>query len=466
MKKSVTLLLILTAVSFSEKAFSQKTDSVHAFTSQQAVAYALTHSYQVQNALLDIRAQEQQNKQITASALPSVSASGGLSYNPNVTVMTFPNFIAQATYGVLVANGVKKGDGTPIVSPSDFGTINAGFATPWSLNGGVDLNQILFDGQVFVGLMARTAAIKNAELAADVSKEQIKSNVLKIYYQLVIANRQMTTIDANISSLERLLHDTKVIYQNGFAEKLDVDKVQVQLSNLQTQKTKAQNLIDAGRQGLKFLMGMPMQDSLVLTEKLSDDDIKTNILSEDFHFEDRKEFQQLQNLATLNKLNIKRYQLSRLPTLVFAANYSKNAQREQFNFFSGKYFTSSYLALRLSVPIFSGLSKNAQVESARITLRQTQNNLKLLESSITNEVIQSRLNMKSALYNMDAQKKNIALAEQVYNATKLKYEQGVGSNIEISSAQTDLITAQNNYYSSLYDAIIAKIDFLKAAGKL
>ena len=67
---------------------------------------------------------------------------------------------------------------------------------------------------------------------------------------------------------------------------------------------------------------------------------------------------------------------------------------------------------------------------------------------------------------MDSQKKNIELAQQVYNATKLKYEQGLGSNQEINTAQTDLVTAQNNYYSSLYDAIISKINFLQAAGKL
>ena len=94
------------------------------------------------------------------------------------------------------------------------------------------------------------------------------------------------------------------------------------------------------------------------------------------------------------------------------------------------------------------------------------NNMDQLKASIENDVTQSQLNMKSAILTMDTQKKNIALAEQVYNSTKLKYEQGLGSNQEISTAQADLVTAQNNYYSSLYDAIIAKIDFLKAAGKL
>lgn len=465
--KTCGSLIILLAF-FVCGASAQQVDStvVHYFSAQDAVDYALNNAIPVRNALLDIRSQEQTNKQITASALPQITGSGSLSYNPKVAVQTFPNFIAQSTYGVLIANNVKKGNGEPITAPEDYGTIVAGFGSKYSLNAGIDLNQILFDGQVFVGLMARKASIKNAELAADITKEQIKANVYKIYYQLVVGKKQISSIDANIANYDQLLRDTRIIYQNGFAEKLDVDKVQVQLSNLQTSKLRAQNQIDAGMEGLKFLMNLPMADSLVLTDTLSDEELKNNILNEDYNPENRKEYQQLETLEELGKLNVKRYQLSKLPTLSLGANYSKSAQRQQFDFFKGPYYTSSFIALRLSVPIFSGFAKNAQIENARISLRQTQNNLIQLRSSIANDIRQSRLNMKTAIYNMDTQKKNIELAEQVYKSTKLKYEQGVGSNQEISAAQADLVTAQNNYYSSLYDAIIAKIDFLKAAGKL
>lgn len=466
MKQCGSLIVLLVFCALGTIAQPVDSGQVHYFSAQQAVDYALNNAIPVKNALLDIRSQEQTNKQITASALPQITGSGSLSYNPKVAVQTFPNFIAQSTYGVLIANNVKNGNGEPITAPEDFGTIVAGFGSKYSLNAGIDLNQILFDGQVFVGLMARKASIQNAELMADITKEQIKANVYKIYYQLVVGRKQISSIDANISNYEKLLHDTKIIYQNGFAEKLDVDKVQVQLSNLQTAKLKAQNQIDAGLEGLKFLMNLPMNDSLVLTDTLSDEELKSNILSENYNPADRKEYQQLETLIELQNLNVKRYQLSKLPTLSLGANYSKSAQRQEFDFFKGPYFTSSFVALRLNVPIFSGFAKNAQIENARISLRQTQNNMIQLKSSISNDIKQSRLNMKTALFNMDTQEKNIQLAEQVYNSTKLKYEQGVGSNQEISSAQADLVTAQNNYYSSLYDAIIAKIDFLKAAGKL
>lgn len=456
----------LFGIGFIANAQQANTSTINAFSARQAVDFALKNTVQVKNALLDIELQKQTNKEVTASAFPQITGSGSLTYNPNVAVQTFPNFIAAGTYGVLVQNNVKDGNGNPIVAPNDFGLINAAFGAKYSLNGGFDFKQLLFDGQVFVGLMARKAAIQNAELAADVTKEQIKANVYKIYYQLVVGKRQIGTLDANIANYEKLLHDTREIYKNGFAEKLDVDKVQVQLNNLNTQKLKAQNQLDAGNAGLKFLMNMPQKDSLVLTDTLSDEELKSNILDENYKYEDRKEYQLLETSLKLEQYNVKRYQLSKLPALSLDANYSQSAQRQQFDFFKGPYFTSSFVALRLNVPIFDGGARNARIASAKLDFLKTTNILDQLKSSIDNDVKQARINMKSALFTMDSQKKNIELAQQVYNTTKLKYEQGLGSNLEISNAQTDLVTAQNNYYSSLYDAIITKIDYLKAAGKL
>ncbi len=459
-------ILFLSSISFISVAQTDSASHSNAFSAKQAVDYALQNAVEVKNALIDIKLQQQQNKEITASAFPQITGSGSVTYNPNVAVQSFPNFIAQGTYGVLVQENVKNGNGNPIVAPADFGLINAAFGAKYSANAGIDINQLLFDGQVFVGLLARKAAIQNAELTADVTREQIKSNVYKIYYQLAVGERQINTIEANIANFEKLLHDTRIIYQNGFAEKLDVDKVQVQLSNLQTQKLKTQNQLDAGLAGLKFLMNMPQKDELILTDTLSDEELKSNLLDQDYNYVDRKEYQLLENSIKLGQYNVKRYQLSKLPTLSLAGNYSKSAQRQQFDFFKGPYFTSSFLALRLNVPIFDGGAKNARIATARLNVMKTQNNLDQLKASIDNDVAQSRINIKSAILTLDNQKKNIDLAQQVYNSTKLKYDQGLGSNQEISNAQADLVTAQNNYYGSLYDAINAKIDFLKAAGKL
>ncbi len=467
-KKYSSLFLIFLSSAFALQSFAQQTDNkkVYAFTAKQAVDYALQNATAVKNALLDIELQKQTNKEVTAAALPQIIGSGGFTYNPNVTVQTFPNFIAQGTYGVLTAEGVKNGSGNSIVAPSDFGVINAAFGTKYGVVGGVDLKQILFDGQVFVGLQARKTSINYSAKTVEVTEKQIKANVLKVYYQLVVGKRQMATISANIDNYEKLLHDTKEIYKNGFAEQLDVDKVQVQLNNLYTQQLSSQNQIGAGLEGLKFLINLPQKDSLILTDTLSDEEVKENTLDENYSYGDRKDFQLLSLQSTLQQYNIKRYQLSKIPTLSFEANYSEITNRQKFDIFNGPYFASSFLALRLNIPIFLGGATNAKIAEARINLHKTQNNIEQLQSSIDNDVAQSRITMKSAIITMDSQKKNINLAQSVYNSTKLKYDQGLGSNQEINQAEADLVTAQNTYYNSLYDAIIAKINYLQAAGKL
>ncbi len=464
MKTTLPAVLLLFAFNAGQ---AQDNEKINEFSIQQAVAYAKKNAVQVRNAMLDLKIQKQVNREITAAALPKISGSLSANYFPNVAVQSFPNFIAQATYGVLENEGVKDGNGNPIISPGDFGFVQAQFGTKFTANGGFDISQLLFDGQVFVGLQARDASLQFYQKQLEVTEEMINVNVQKIYYQLVVGRQQLSSIDANITRFEKLLADTKEIFKNGFAEKLDVDKVSVQLNNLQTEKVKIQNQLDAGNAGLKYLMNMPQTEKLILTDSITDESLKDGILDNSYQYTDRKEFQLLEVGRKLNEYNIKRYRLSYLPSLAAYGNYYKNAQRNEFNFFNdGAWFTSSLIGLKLSVPIFDGFAKKARVDKAKLELEKTKNNLEYLKASIDNDVAQSKLKMTSAVLTIDNQKKNMLLAEQVYNTTKLKYEQGLGSNQEIYNAQTELKVAQNNYYSALYDAIIAKIDFLKATGKL
>lgn len=461
-KATLTGIILLLANSF---AMAQTTNE---FSLKQVVDYGVKNSVQVKNALLDIKIQQQTNREITAAAFPQINGSINTTHYYNIAVQTLPNFISPSVYQVLEDKNVKDGNGNPITRPVDgFGNINAQFGVPWSASGGLDVSQILFDGQVFVGLQARKSAIELSTKYAEVTTEQIKANIYKIYYQLVVGNTQLQSVQANIERFEKLLHDTKEIYKNGFAEKLDVDKVNVQLNNLRTEKEKVMQQLNAGNAGLKFLMNMPQKEVLVLTDSLTDEVLKSNILDESYNYDDRKEIQLLTISSKLSAYNVKRYNLSRIPTIAAFGSYSKNAQRQSFNFFNkGDWFTTSLIGLKISVPIFDGFARRARIESAKLSLEKSINNLQQAKESMDNDVVQSRIRMKSAILTADAQRQNIELAENVFNTTRLKYDQGLGSNQEIYNAQTELKVAQNNYYSALFDAITAKVDYLKAVGKL
>jgi len=420
--------------------------TTNTFSVKQAVDYGLKNATQVKNALIDIQIQRQTNREITASAYPQLSASGNFNDYLKIPTSLLPGEVFGGAPGTFI--------------PVQFGT-------KYTANGNIDLSQVLFDGQVLVGLQARKASIRLATLYAEVTSEQIKANIYKIYYQLVVGRKQVESIDANIERFSKLLKDTKEIFKQGFAERLEIDKVQVQLNNLQTEKVKIENQLDAGNAGLKFLLNMPQKDILVLTDTLGETELKENILEETYDYNLRKEFQVLNTTLKLNEYNIKRHRFSRIPSLSAFGSYQKNAQRTEFDFFGkGDWFTTSVIGLRLSVPLFDGNARRARIESAKLELRKTQNNLEQTRQSIDNDVAQSRINFKSALLTIDNQRRNIELAEKVYNSTKLKYEQGLGNNQEIYNAQAELKVAQNNYYGSLYDAINARIDYLKAVGRL
>jgi outer membrane protein TolC len=463
------LTVMLSLVFFLNTIQAQKKTGLHLFSIEQTVAFAKKNNVQVKNALLNIQSQIQTNREITASALPTIAGGVGAQHFPNVAVQTLPNFISPATYQVLINEGVKDGNGNVIKMPNEIGYIQAQFGTKYNASAGVSLQQLLFDGQVFVGLQARRASIDFQTSAAAVTEEAIKTNVYKVYYQLLAGKTVIALLDANINRLQKLKHDVEALYTNGFAEKIDIDKIAVQLNNLNTEKLKAQNTIEIGNMGLKTLIGMPINDTLVLTDSLDYTKIKEETIEKpvNFQYVDRKEFQYLSNAKKLNEYNVKRYQLSYLPTIALGASYNKIAQRNDFSFFGkGDWFTSSAIGVNVSVPIFSGFAKDARVKKAKLDLQATNNQLENLKINIDNSIEQSVLKFKTAIATLDFQKSNMELAEKVYHQTKKKYEIGTGSNTEINAADVDLKAAQTNYLGALFDAILAKIDYLTATGKL
>lgn len=436
-------LLLLTLLAFDSQA--QKTVELSA---KETVDFAIKNNVQVKNAIIAIAIQKEQNREITSAALPQVD--GSVNMTDYLSIPT--NLLPGEFFGQPVGTYV----------PVKFGT---------KFNGsyGASLRQILFDGQVFVGLQARKASIDYATQNVDVTKEQIKANVYKVYYQLVVGQVQIKILETNIARAEKLLHDTKELFKNGFAEKLDVDKVTVSISNLNAQKTKVLNQLETGYLGLKYLIGFPVKDNLVLTDSLRDENLKEDLLNNgEMKYDDRIEFRLLQTVSLLNQYNIKRYRMSYLPTLNLNAGYTSLAQRNKFNFFKGgeSWFPTSFFTLSLSVPIFDGFAKDARIKQAKLALDQTNNNIDDLKNNIDNQILAARVAIRNAITTLDDQKGNMELAEKVYNQTKLKYEQGLGSNLEVTNAEADLTTAQNNYFAAKYDAIVAKIDYLKAIGKL
>lgn len=439
--KWLTVLVLIASQAISQQ------NNIHRFSVNDCVEYALKNNALVKNALLDIEIQKQSNRVTTADALPSISGAGSFTDNLLIQTQLLPGEFFGQPAGTYV--------------PVKFGT-------QYFASGSVTLQQTLFDGQVFVGLQARKTSIDYRQKAAAMTQDIIRANIYKIYYQLIVSKIQIQQTDANIEKTENQLHVNTEMYKNGFAEHLEVSKSEVQLVNLETEKAKALTGVANGYYGLKFLMGMPEKDSLALTDTITEDQLKQGLLNEGvYDYNNRNDYQFIKALNQLNEYNVKRYKLSYYPTLKLTGNFSRIGQGNEFNVLgNGQWFNSAYVGLTLSVPIFSGFSKNANVKEAELQLQQSQNTLNSMKDSIDNSVLQAINNYHSAISTLDYQKKNVTLAEDVYNQSQKKYESGLGTMLDVTNAQSDLRTAQSNYISAMYDAIIAKIDYLDATGQL
>ncbi|HVI45549.1 MAG TPA: TolC family protein [Chitinophaga sp.] len=416
-------------------------------SAREAVNYALANQAAVKSAKLDELIQLAKNKEVSGLALPSVNGTGSYQYNPILQKQMFN----MRNFGL----------------PKDSFTVVT-FQLPHNLVGEVKVTQTLFDPSVLVALQARKTLEELAAQSVAKTEVDVKVNVYKAYYNVLSARKALTILDGNISTMEKLLSDTKEIYKNGLVEKLDVDRLTVQYTNLQSEQTKLRNLIEVGLAALKYQMGMPLRQGVTLTDTLSTAEIASNVLDLDkFDYAQRIEYRLLQSKKKANEYDLKRYKLKGLPSLQIFGSTGALRGSDRFDYFKTQmWYGYVNTGLNLSLPIFTGFQRKRQVDQAFLAVKKSEIELENLKLGIDVEREQSASTFKNNVLTLEAQEKNMQLAQDVHNLTQVKYKEGVGSSLEMSTAENDLLTAQNNYFTALYNAIVAKIDLLKAYGKL
>ncbi len=440
----------------------------YSLSALQAVDVAFKNVVELKNVKLDSLLQWERNKEITGTALPTINGTVSLQHFFAIPVTVLPDFISPSVYGVLSQEGVRNGAGTPITMPSSFGSFPAQFGVPWQASAGVTVQQLLFQPDVFIGLKARSTSMKYVSSNIDIVKDSIKSNVYKSYYAVLIGQKRLIFLQDGIKRLEKLLYDQEAMYKQGFVEKLDIDKTQVTLNNLKTTETQVKQAVGLGYSALKFALGLNQKDELELSDSLSTNLVKKDILElSNVVYENRPEVRLLNTVKTLQELDLQRNKLQYIPTIAAYWNYSKNAQRQKFDFLGrGDWFNTSIIGFNMNIPIWNGGQRESKIRQAKINLEKTNNTIGYLKNAIDLQQEAAKIQLTAALSNLDNQQRNIDLAYRVYNTTKLKYEQGLGSSFEILQVEQSLQDAENNYYISLYEAVISKVSLLKAVGKL
>lgn len=441
-----------------------KAQQKYELTVQQAVELAYKNVVELRNAQLDYQIQQSKNQEIFGQALPQISGSAGLQHYLQLPKILFPDASQAGIYSVLIKEGILP-QGTVIPSPV---VQQVSFQQPWNTSVGATLTQLLFQPDVFVGLQARQTALNLSKAQVEAMKEKVKDSAYKKYYAILIAQKQLEFLQSSVERIEKLYKEQTELYKNGFIERLDLDKVEVQLNNLKTTASVVENAVRINYGILKLTLNINQKDTVILKDELSVDQLKQGVLEEGFVYDNRPEIRSLQYLRDLNKLDVKRYKMGYIPTLAAQVNYSITGQGQ--NFITDKNATtwirSSYIGLSLNLPIFDGFQRREKIKQANLNLQKTENQIEQVKNAIDFEQFAYKESLKNALLNLDAQVRNMNLAKRVYETTLVKYQQGLGSSVEMLLAEGEFQNAQNNYFNALYNAIVSKISYQRSLGKL
>lgn len=464
-KIQISFIFLLTVFS------SVQGQEVYQLNITQAVEMGIKNSIELKNLSLDYNIQEQKNKEITSTIYPTIAASGGLTYYTNVPQIQFPSS-DQAIYNVLNKEGVKDQNGNVIsTGNASFSVNNVSFIQPWNTQLGFSVNQLLFQADVFVGLQARKTVLQLSQDNINVAGDNLKEKIYKAYYAVLIVQKQLEVLISTKARLTSLLNDMNQMYQTGFAEKLDVDKLQVSLNNTEAGQNQLNNALKIGMASLKNTLGVSQKDTLVLTQNLDINALKVDLMStDDFNYEKRSEIALLNTALELQKLDFKRYKLSYLPSLAAFYQFQRSGQRNNdFAAFTGKpwfWYNTGLVGLQVNVPIYSGNKRKFLMNQAKYAGEKVENNILQLKQFIDLEQEVAKTTLNNAIINLDVQERNVKLAEEVFTKTKIKYENGLGSSFEVIQADTELQRAQGSYFQALYEGMIAKTSFAKAFSKL
>lgn len=445
MLKKIQFTLCVTLIIVASAASAQENNS---FTLQQAIEYAYQHQSSVLNAQLDEKIATAKVKETRGIGLPQLSTNFDAKDYFALNYL-FPGAFAGGAPGTFV--------GFPIETPS------------YSTSAGVQATQLLFDGTYFTALQGVKTYKELSQKNLTRTKIDIAVSVSKAYYSVVVNAQRIKLLDANVTRVQKLKDDTKALLDNGFIEKIDYDRVVLAYNNLVTERDNINRMVKLSDYLLKFQMGMDIYSNLALTDSLNDEQLKNiSVSAEKPDVTKRIEYSLLETQQHLQKLDLKRNRSLYLPSLALYGNLYTVQQGPKFSAFDSKakWYPTGFVGASLTLPLFDGLQREKKIEQAKLSLEKTDNDIANATNAFTLEAESSRTQLLNALSSLNAQKENLELANEVVRVSKLKYDQGVGSNLEVINAETSWREAQTNYYNSLYEALVAKVELDKAMGNI
>lgn len=406
-----------------------------------AIDYAIANHPDVRVAELTVKDAEWQIKENRATALPHVNL--GIDYSYYIQQ---PGLPAEAL-------GFPGEPGQKLT-----------FALRNNLAGSIGVNQLLFNNSYTVGIKAARIYRDYVQLELASVKERVRKEVRDAYLPALLLTESVQVLDSNIENQSKILNETREIYKAGFVEQLDVDRLELIHSTLQTEREALLRQRDILINVFKFTINMPVKEQITLSDdldKLLNDFADINI-EEALDYQNRPEYVALMKARELNEVQVELYDKDWLPTVAAFASYNPSFQGNDKLF----WIPSAIAGISISMPIFDGGLSRAKQERARIAAIKVDEQKDRMLRAFDLEVENARNQYRNAIQKLEDQERNLALAEKIQNTTMIKFRAGISSSFEVTQAQSAYFQAQSTYITARYDLLQAIVAFNKALGKV
>ena len=419
-------------------------------TLKDAINYALNANQNARKANLDVENSNYKIAEVKSRALPQINGSAALTYNPILQQSALPGEIfGQPGTTTLVAFGQK-----------------------WNANLGVGVTQPLFDRSVLTGLKAARSTKEFYTLNAQLTDEQLIEIVATNYYKVLVQRQQFNQLDSTINYSLKIKDILSGLYNNGLAKKIDVDRITVSISNLQSQRQQLTNGVSLLENNLKYSMGMPIETELIIPDAdLTSIDPNLLINTVNPNFSNRTENLMLQSQLKLLNYQKEAYRSEYYPSLALSGAYSYQGISNNFPLFKGEkrganWFDVASVGITLKVPIFNGFATRSRVKQSDVSIRKLQEDISLMELGLNLEFENAKTQILNNLITLNAQKTNVDLAKEVFENSQNNYNNGLASLTDLLDAENALTQAQNSYSSALLNIKLAEIQLIKSQGNL
>jgi len=433
MKKILLVIAIL--ISFNVNAQESISLSL-----KQAIDFALKNSYSSINASRDIEAAKKKKWETTTMGLPQISAK-----------IDYQNWLKQQVSLI----------------PAEFFGGNAGeftaitFGTKQNMNATVTLKQLIFDGSYLIGLQSAKVYLQISENAKEKTDLGVREAVINAYGNVLLSEESILILEKNSATLEKNLNEITQIYLNGLTEEENVEQLKITLATINSQLSKTKKLKNIAYKMLNITLGIDLNSHVILVDsldKLTEENSNLNLLSNNLNLEDHIDYKIAKNTEKANDLLVKLEQSKALPTLSSFVNFGYSGFGEKFNFLKKqqKWFDSSLLGVSLEIPIFSSLARSSRTQQAKIELEKATTNLFETSQKIQLQVEAAKTNYNYSLEQLVTSKQNLILAERIEHKQEIKFFEGISTSFDLSNAQTQLYTIQQNYLQAMLNVISNK----------